>query len=552
MFADKIGESCSTTGTGAFSMGGAYGAFRTWRSGFASGQTAFYLATNDLGTIWEIGFGTFTTGTPDTLSRTLIASSTGALVSWATTPYRVFSAPVGATLASLLSGGLGSALPAWAPAGFMRWDTTDGLATRWREYVNTAAGEKEIARYEVAEGLVVPSPRRPWTNAGAANLTATVAGSLGRVYSFDTALAARTLTLPLGSSAGHGFTLSAIGRSAAFGVVIAPDATNSIEGGTNGASLTILNGLMADITWDAVSSTWRISTRLGGGQIDEMNALLTHAYQKNGRRQVVISGPVTAAGLPSFLPATTGTLSITSQNVTAAAPLVVSAAGGPSIYGGLDQVGASIANLTWSGLAASATSYLYVDISADGVLTPGSTTIAPVYQFGGTYSTTNGAWTFNISEMTGKLGNGSTANVATRVYVGEVVTSGSGVTSTVGYAYGGRFESAFTPTLPGASTAVTASHNLGVKPRLFKFIAECTTTNVGYAVGDQVTEGIMSQSSSTAVSPHMFWSNTKSGGLVTLDGGSGSFIVASRSVPGSLIQLTAASWKYGWIADRGW
>jgi len=549
MFADKIGESCSTTGTGAFSMGGAYGAFRTWRSGFASGQTAFYLATNDAGTIWEIGFGTFTTGTPDTLSRTLIASSTGALVAWATTPYRVFSAPVGATLASLLSGGLGSTLPAWAPAGFMRWDTTDGLATRWREYVNTAAGEKEVARYEVAEGLVVPSPRRPWTDAGAANVTATVAASLGRVYSFDTAAAARTLTLPLGSAAGHGFTLSAIGRSAANGLVIAPDATTSIEGGTNGASRTILNGLMTDITWDAVGSTWRIATRLGVGQVDAINSLLTQAYQKNGRRQTVISGPVTAAGLPNFLPATTGTLSITSQNVTAAAPLVVTAAGGPSIYGGLDQVGAAIANLTWSSLAASATSYLYVDISAAGVLTTGSTTIAPVYQFGGTYSTTNGAWTFNISEMTGKLGNGSTANVVSRVFVGEVVTSGSGVTSSVAYAYGGVFLSAFTTTLPAAATYTSANHNIGVKPSRAQLIVENVTTELGYAVGDQIVDGHLTAYSTLYVTVPIV-TNAKAIGFQL--GASAGYCVTSRTAGNTTAGITAANWKYAFYADRGW
>jgi hypothetical protein len=548
MFAEKIGESCSTTGTGAFAMGGAYGAFRTWRSGFSTGQTAFYLATNDAGTIWEIGFGTFTTGTPDTLTRTLIASSTGALVGWVTTPYRIFSAPVAAALSSLLSGGLGSTLPAWAPDGFTRWDTTDGLATRWREYVNTAAGEIESARYEVAEALVVPSPRRPWTNAGAANVTTTVAASLGRVYSFDTAAAARTLTLPIGSSVGHGFTLSAFGRSAAFGVIIAPNAANSIEGGTNGASVTILNGLMADITWDAASSTWRISTRLGVAHIDEMNALLTNAYQKNGRRQTVISGPVTAAGLPSFLPATTGTLSITSQNVTAAAPLVVTAAGGPSIYGGLDQVGASIANLAWSGLAASATSYLFVDISAAGVLTPGSTTIAPVYQFGGTYSTTNGAWTFNISEMTGKLGNGSTANVATRVYVGEVVTSGSGATSSVAYAYNGRYESAFTTPMPAAGSFTSANHNIGVRPKIASLIVENITAEHGYSVGDQITEGHFGAYSTLYVTVPIIGTAKVIGFQLGI---SAVYCLLTKGT-GNAALSTSANWKYGFYADRGW
>jgi hypothetical protein len=276
-----------------------------------------------------------------------------------------------------------------------------------------------------------------------------------------------------------------------------------------------------------------------------------------GVRQTVAAGPVTTAGLPSFLPGTYTGLTVSTQNVTSSAPLVATAANGWSATTGnaQDNQGYSSADIVWTGLtasrAAATPNYLYGTI-AGGVITPATTILAPIYQWGGTPSITAGQITFNIAEMKAYLGNGLAAPQTDLVVFGEAATDGTGVISTVAYAYNGRYESAFTATLPGASTAVTASHNLGVKPRLFKFIIECTTTNVGYAVGDQVTEGIMSQAASTAVFPHMFWSNTKSGGLVTLDGGSGSFIVASRSVPGSLIQLTAASWKYGWIADRGW
>src|SRR5215831_15292260 len=94
MFAEKIGESVVTTGSGTFSLTQtAYGAFRTWRTGFSTGDAAFYYAVNDTGSIWEIGYGTFTTGSPDALTRTLIASSSGSLIVWAVTPYRVFSVP---------------------------------------------------------------------------------------------------------------------------------------------------------------------------------------------------------------------------------------------------------------------------------------------------------------------------------------------------------------------------------------------------------------------------------------------------------------------------
>ena len=275
-------------------------------------------------------------------------------------------------------------------------------------------------------------------------------------------------------------------------------------------------------------------------------------------RQTVSAGPVTTAGLPNFLPSTNGALSITSQNVTGSAPFVATAANGWSATSGLavNLIGCSTANLSWTGLtasrAAATPNFLYVVVNSDGTLTTGKTLVAPIYQWGGTPATTNGLFTFNIAEMKGYLGNGSTAPQANVVFVGEAATNGFTVISTVEYAYNGLYDSGFTATLPGASTAATTSHNLGVKPRLFKFVIENSTTELGYAVGDQVTEGAMGQLSTTQVVTITPWSNTKSGGIVTGNGGSGSFYIASRSVPGAWTSLTLASWKYGFIAKRGW
>lgn len=203
-------------------------------------------------------------------------------------------------------------------------------------------------------------------------------------------------------------------------------------------------------------------------------------------RQTVLNGPVDSGGFPSFLPATSGSLSITSQNITGSAPLVVAAANGFSGIGAVNRVGQSIANLTWSGLAASSTNYLYVDISVGGVLTAGSTTLAPTYQFGGTRSTTNGQATFNIQEMSMTVGNGSTAPQAWRVFVGEAVTNGSTVTSSVAYAYQGRYLSAKTA-LPAAQTPQNYNHNIGVAGQhlSFSLTAECTSAVAGFTTGEQ-------------------------------------------------------------------
>lgn len=179
-------------------------------------------------------------------------------------------------------------------------------------------------------------------------------------------------------------------------------------------------------------------------------------------RQTVLGGPVDSSGYPSFLPATSVSLSVTSQNVSPSAPLTVSSANGFAAGGVFDRVGSSSTDLTWAGLTANATNYLYVDVAANGTLTPGSTTLAPVYQQGGARSTTNGQATFNVGEMYMTVGSGSSAAQAYRVFVGEAVTNASTVTSTVAYAYNGRYDSGFYAL--AVATGYSKNHNIGVAP----------------------------------------------------------------------------------------
>lgn len=176
-------------------------------------------------------------------------------------------------------------------------------------------------------------------------------------------------------------------------------------------------------------------------------------------RQTVLGGPVDSSGYPSFLPAAAGSLSITSQNITSSAPFVAAAANGFGSAGAVDRTGQSTANLTWSSLTANSTNYLYVDVAANGTLTPGSTTLAPSYQFGGTRSTTNGQATFNTQEMRMTAGNGSSAVQTYRVFVGEAVTNASTVTSTVAYAYQGKYKKSGLALSVGMNTNM--AHNIG-------------------------------------------------------------------------------------------
>lgn len=82
-FADRVKETTTVTGTGTLNLGGAATGFQTFVAGVGNSNTCAYLITD--GTDWEVGIGTVTSGSPDTLSRdTVLASSNGgSKVNWA-------------------------------------------------------------------------------------------------------------------------------------------------------------------------------------------------------------------------------------------------------------------------------------------------------------------------------------------------------------------------------------------------------------------------------------------------------------------------------------
>jgi hypothetical protein len=77
---DRVKETTTTTGTGAYTLAGAVAGFQSF-SVIGNGNATYYAATN--GTDWEVGIGTYTaSGT--TLSRTTIleSSNSGNAVNW--------------------------------------------------------------------------------------------------------------------------------------------------------------------------------------------------------------------------------------------------------------------------------------------------------------------------------------------------------------------------------------------------------------------------------------------------------------------------------------
>ena len=289
--------------------------------------------------------------------------------------------------------------------------------------------------------------------------------------------------------------------------------------------------------------------RDNGGVIEAKNSggswapIPTAASVNFTTRQTVAAGPVDASGFPSFLPATSASLSITTQNVSASTPLIVTAAQGFDASGKIDYASQFAANQTWGSLTASSTLYLYVNAQTGAL---GFTSLVPIYQHGGTPSATNGQFTFNISEMRGYLGNGSTAPATPIVFIGEVVTGASSVTSATAYAYNGRYDSGWTNTLPAGGSAVSRNHNLGVNPSDARFSIECVTAEFGWNVGDQIVQpawqvvgygaAVTSTRNAVKLTPNASYPTPA---LLRADNGDG-------------VNLTAAKWKYKFVVSRGW
>jgi hypothetical protein len=104
IWADRVKETTATTGTGTINLDGAVTGFRDFDSVMATSDTCYYAIVGST-TEWEVGLGTFTAGTPDTLARTsvLASSNAGAAVNFSAGTKEVFLTAPGNLFASTVT-----------------------------------------------------------------------------------------------------------------------------------------------------------------------------------------------------------------------------------------------------------------------------------------------------------------------------------------------------------------------------------------------------------------------------------------------------------------
>ena len=72
---DRVKETSTSTGTGTIDLDGAVTGFETFVAGIADSNTTYYAIFHQGTTEWEVGLGTVTDATPDTLARTTVLTN---------------------------------------------------------------------------------------------------------------------------------------------------------------------------------------------------------------------------------------------------------------------------------------------------------------------------------------------------------------------------------------------------------------------------------------------------------------------------------------------
>ena len=135
-----------------------------------------------------------------------------------------------------------------------------------------------------------------------------------------------------------------------------------------------------------------------------------------------------------------------------------------------------------------------------------------------------------------------------RVFHGEADTGASSVSAVRTYAYQGRYDGAWTYTLPTAASKTTVAHNMGTVPATCSLIIECVTSDQGVGVGEQLTTGsLYGYDGSFIVLPKV--AASKNNMYIQVPASTGWAVI---NASGTNSGLTLSRWKYKFIALRGW
>lgn len=252
------------------------------------------------------------------------------------------------------------------------------------------------------------TPKTTWTTAAETtpNANPVVLNSAGRAtvflngsYRFDLKTSADVLI----SSTDNVTSFAALTSNIPNSQLATMNANTIKANATNGTS----------VPQDLAINTNSIIGRISAGNLSsvglpsDLSSFSTSSLTLGGadkKRQIILNAPVDSSGYNSSLPATSGSLSITTQNITSSAPLWVTSGAGYDATGQVNRRGVSTANLTFSGNTGSASISSITRVGTTATLTTSAAhnlvTGSEVTVSGATPSGYNGTYIITVTSST--------------------------------------------------------------------------------------------------------------------------------------------------------
>jgi hypothetical protein len=462
VLADRVQETSTSTGTGAFTLDGAVTGYQTFAV-IGNGNTTYYTIADQGGANWEVGIGTYTSsGTSLSRDTVLSSSNGGSLVTFTAGTKTVFVTYPSSKSVNLNATGNVSALGT-VTSGIWQ-GTTIGVAYGGTG-VTASSGANSVVLRDSSQNITVNRVNQANTNTTAAGGTTVLTIASSYIQSL-VGTGGQTYTLPDATTLTTGVAFL-FNNLATGNLVIQDYATATIgtiaSGGAGAVFLT--NNATVGGTWD-LHAYLPEGVTFGTNAFNLGSAVISGGTWQGGTIQPAYGG----TGLTTFTGAnnalySTGSTTLTAGTlpVPAGGTGITSATANGLVYGN----GTSALQITAAGTTGQVLLGNTGSAPSWGSVPAGSITGTLPIANGGTGQTTAGAAFNALSPITttGDLIVGNGTNSATRLGIGSTgqvltVSGGTTVWSTPSTGGGTITRTDFTAT--AGQTVFTVSYTVGL------------------------------------------------------------------------------------------